>query len=85
MVDTDFTYAQAAILRVSWLMPLPYELNIDEATATITTLLAEEIADKTPYFGTFEEAKSKISLRLLVATTERKRKKIVKNLEEYVK
>lgn len=66
-------------------MPLPYELNIDEATIAIKALLAKEIDDKAPYFGTYDEAKTKITIGLIVATTERKRKKIVKNLEKYVK
>lgn len=84
LVDIDFTYAQEDFPRVSWLMPLPYEVNINEAIAAITTLLADEIDSKTPYFGTYEEAKSKTTMGLMATTLERKRKKIVKNLEKYV-
>ena len=41
LVDIDFTYIQAAIPRVRWLRPLGYEINVDEASATITALLAK--------------------------------------------
>ena len=40
IVDIDYTYVQAAIPRVRWMRPLGYEINIDEAPTTITTLLA---------------------------------------------
>lgn len=80
LVDIDFTYAQVVLPRVSWLMPLPYEVNISKTIATITALLAKEIDKKAPYFGNYVEAKSKITMGLKAATVERKRKKIVKNL-----
>ena len=41
LVDIDHTYIQAVVPRARWLSPLGYELNIDEASTTITTLLAE--------------------------------------------
>lgn len=41
LVDIDFTYIQEAIPRVRWLRPLGYELDMDEASSTITALLAE--------------------------------------------
>ena len=43
LVDFDFTYVQAIIPRVRWLRPLPYEINVDEASTTITSLLVEEL------------------------------------------
>ena len=43
LVDVDFTYVQVFFQRVRWLRPLPYEINVDEASATITTLLVEEV------------------------------------------
>ena len=36
LVDIDFTY----IPRIKWLRPLGYEINVDEASTTITALLA---------------------------------------------
>ena len=43
LVDIDFTYIQAAIPRIRWLRLLGYEINVDEASATITSLLCEEM------------------------------------------
>ena len=40
LFDIDYTYIQAAVPRIRWLRPLGYEINIDEASTTITTLLA---------------------------------------------
>ena len=42
-INTDFTYVQATIPKVKWLRPLGYEINIDEASAAITSLLVEEV------------------------------------------
>ena len=41
LVDIDCTYIQEVILRLRWLRPLGYELDVDQASATITNLLAE--------------------------------------------
>lgn len=41
LVDVDYTYAKAVIPRISWLRPLPYEININEVIGAITTLLVE--------------------------------------------
>ena len=54
LVDIDYTYVQVAIPRVRWMRPLGYEINIDEASTTITTLLAEEIDKSAPHFGTYD-------------------------------
>lgn len=43
LVDSNYTFVQAATPRVRWLSPLGYEINVDEASAAITVLLAEEI------------------------------------------
>ena len=52
LVDIDYTYIQATIPRVGWLRPLGYAINVDEAFATITTLLVEEIDKDAKPFGT---------------------------------
>ena len=49
LFDIDFTYFQATIPRVRWLRPLGYKINVDEASAAITTLLAEEIEKMLSY------------------------------------
>ena len=40
LVDVDYTLLQVSTQRVRWLRPLGYEINLDEASTTITTLLA---------------------------------------------
>ena len=40
LVDADYTFVQATTPRVRWLRPLGYEINVDEASAAITTLIA---------------------------------------------
>ena len=50
LVDTDFTYVQAVVPRVRWLRPLGYEINVDEVSTVITTLLAKDIDAKATAF-----------------------------------
>ena len=54
LVDIDFTYVQAIITRVRWLRPLGYEIDVDQASMTIKTLLAEEIDKDAKHFGTYD-------------------------------
>ena len=60
MVDIDFTYVQAIIPRVRWLRPLGYELDIDQASAAIIALLAEEVDKNAKAFGTYDTVKSRV-------------------------
>lgn len=64
LVDADHTYVQAAIPRVKCLKPLPYEINLDETTIAITSLLAEDFEKSATLFGNYEEAKSRITIDL---------------------
>ena len=41
MIDYDRVYIQAVILRVAWVKPLPYEINIGEARDIIEALVNE--------------------------------------------
>ena len=50
LVDIDYTYIQEVIPKVRWLRPLGYELDIDQASTAITTLLVEEIDKSTKHF-----------------------------------
>ena len=52
LVDIDYTYIQTMVPRVRWLRPLGYELDVDQASTTITTLLVEKIGKATKPFGT---------------------------------
>ena len=58
LVDIDFTYIQAALPRVRWLRPLGYEVNVDEASTTITAFLSKEIDKEEKYFGMYDIVKS---------------------------
>ena len=62
--------------------PLPYELNIDETSTTITTLLVEETDKNAPTFGTYEEAKERITINLQITTMDKKKTKMMKRLVE---
>lgn len=82
LVDIDFTYVQVAVPRVRWLRPLGYEINVDEASIAITTLLVEEIDNKATTFGNYDVAKSKITMDLKTTSVMRKKYKMVKKLKE---
>ena len=72
---------QASTPRVRWLRPLGYEINVDEASTTITALLAEEIDKSAKIFGNYEMVKSKITMELQIASTHKKKDKLVKKLK----
>ena len=81
LVDIDFTYIQAALPRVRWLRPLGYEINVDEALAAITTLLSEEFDKEEKHFGTYDIVKSRVDTDLKIASSMRKKDKIIKKLK----
>ena len=81
LVDIDFTYTQATLPRVRSLRPLGYEVNIDEASTTITTLLFEEIDKEEKHFGTYGIVKSRVDIDLKIASSLRKKDKILKKLK----
>ena len=82
LFDIDYTYIQAEVPRVRWLRPLGYELKIDEASITITTFLAKEIDKSTKPFGTYDIVKSKVEMELKVASTLKKKEKLVRKLKK---
>ena len=82
MVDIDYIYIQATVLRVGWLRTLGYEINIDEVLATITALLAEEVDKTTKLFGNYEVVKSKVEMELKTTSTLKKKEKLVRKLKE---
>ena len=67
--------------RVRWPRPLPYEIDIDDASATITALLAEDPDKDVSYFGTYEIVKSRVNTDLKIASSMRKKDKIIKKLK----
>ena len=50
LINIDYTYIQAVIPRVIWLRPLGYELDVDQESTTITTLLVEEVDKAAKHF-----------------------------------
>ena len=81
LVDEDYTYIQDIVPRVRWLRPLPYEIDIDDALAAITTLLAKELDKGAPYFGVYDIVKSRVNTDLKIASSVKKKDKIVKKLK----
>ena len=81
LVDIDFTYIQAKFPRVRWLRPLGYEVNIDEASVAITTLLSKEIDKEAKHFGMYDIVKSRVDTDLKIASSMRKKDKIVEKLK----
>lgn len=81
LVDIDDTYIQEVIPRVRWLRPLGYELDVDQASATIVYLLVEEIDKNAKHFGTYDIVKSKVMVDLKTATTVKKKDKLVRKIK----
>lgn len=73
LVDIDYTYIQAVLPRVRWLRPLGYELDVDQASTAITTLLVEEMDKTTKEFGTYDVVKSKVVIELKTASIVKKK------------
>ena len=81
LVDIDYTYIQAVIPRVRWLRPLGYELDIDQASATITALLVEEVDKNAKAFGTYDVVKFRVVTDLKTATAVKKKEKLVRKIK----
>lgn len=81
-MDIDYTYIQVVIPRVRWLRPLGYELDVDQASTTITTLLVEEIDKTTKHFGTHDVVRSRVVTYLKKTTVVKKKDKLVKKIKK---
>lgn len=75
LVDANYTYVQEVLPRVKWLKPLPYEINVDDASTKITALLVEEIDKDVTSFGNYEEANCRIKINLQTTLMIKKKKK----------
>ena len=82
LVDIDYTYIQAVIPRVRWLRPLGYELDVDQASTTIIAILAKETDKAAKHFGTYDVVKSRVVIDLKIATTVKKKDKLIKKLKK---
>ena len=82
LVDIDYTYIQVVIPRVIWIRPLGYELDVDQASTTITTLLVEETDKTVKHFGTHDFVKSRVVTDLKIASVVKRKDTIVKKLKQ---
>ena len=66
-------------MRIVWVKPLGYEVNIDEIKDVIEALINEPVNPKATYFGSYEEAKARIELEIkLPQAVNKGRKRIAK-------
>ena len=81
MVNYDKVYIQAVRLRIVCVKPLGYEVNIDETKDIIEALINELVDPKAAYFGTYDEAKARIELEIILPRAVNKRKKRIAKLK----
>ena len=58
-----------------------YEINVDEASTAITALLVEDINKSANLFGYYDVVKSKVEIDLKMASTLKKKDRMVKKLK----
>ena len=80
-VDTENTFVQAIKLRKAWLQSFDYEIDSDLVSANIVALLNEEMDVEVEPFGKYEEAKARITINIKISSKEKKRKRIIEDLE----
>ena len=61
--------------------PLGYEINVDEASTAITTLLSKEMDKEAKYFGTYDIVKSRVEIDLKTSLVMKNKDKMVKKLK----
>ena len=84
LVDINYTYIQATVPRVRWLRPLGYELDVDQASTTITTFLAEDIEKTAKPFGRYDVVKYKVEMDLKIASIMKKKDKLVTKIKKKI-
>ena len=82
LVDIDYTYIQAVVPRVIWLRPLGYELDVDQASTTITARLVEDIDKAAKPFGTYDVVKSRVEIYLKTTSIVKRKEKLVRNIKK---
>jgi len=68
--------------RKAWLQSFDYEIDSDVVSANIEAFLNEKIDAEAKIFGKYEEAKSRITINIKIDSKEKKRKRIIEDLEE---
>ena len=81
LVEIDYTYIQVAVPRVRWFKLLGYKLDVDQALAAITTLIAEDIDKDAKTFGTYDVVKSKVEMELKIAFVVKRNDKLVRKIK----
>ena len=81
MANYDNVYIQAIGPRTMWVKPLDYEVNIDETKGIIEALINEPLNPKAAYFGTQEEAKAMIELKIKTPQAVNKGKKRISKMQ----
>ena len=61
--------------------PLGYEINVDEASSAITTLLLKEMDKEAKPFGTYHIIKSRVEIDLKTTPSMEKKEKMVQKLK----
>ena len=64
---------------------MAYEIDVDKALVGITTLLAEDFDKEVKHFGTYDIVKSRVSTKLKIASSMRKKDKIIKKLKNSIR
>ena len=82
LVDIDYTYTQVFVPRVRWFRPLGYELDVDQASTRIATLLAEEIEKVAKPFGTYDVVKSRVVKNLKIASLVKRNDKLIRKIKK---
>ena len=66
LVDYEKVCIQVVRPRVAWVNPLGYEVNIDDTRDIIEALINELVDPKEQYFGTYVEAKERITIEIKI-------------------
>lgn len=83
LVNTNRTMIKLIKLRIKCLAPMGYEMDHDFSLKSIKALLALSKDKKAKRFGTFEEAKSRIKIGLVIGKLMRKEMKMKKVLTKH--
>ena len=83
LVDIDYIYIQVVVLRVRWLRPLSYELDMDQASIAIIALLVEDIDKDSKPFGTYDVVKSRVEIDLKIASIVKRKEKLVRKIKKF--
>lgn len=81
-MDANHTYVQVATSRVRWIKLLPYEINVDKVSTTITNLPEEDIDKSATSFKNYEQTKSRITIDMKKLQFLGRRTNLLKKLKE---